>query len=68
MVDSEVNDITKRLENALNEGLFEQAEQIKIEKIEEAATSSNSVIDGADKALLFMKCLLMCFKTCQLLG
>ncbi len=68
MVDSEVNDITKRLENALNEGLFEQAEQIKIEKIEEAATSSNSVIDGADKALLFMKCLLMCFKTCKLLG
>ncbi len=41
-------DMWERMEKSLNDGLFEQAEQKRIEKIEEPETSSTSVIGGAD--------------------
>ncbi len=49
LVDSDIHDMTKRLEEALNNGLFEQAEQSRIEKAEKRETSNTPVIGGADQ-------------------
>ncbi len=48
LVNSDKFDMTKRLETYLNDGSFEKAEKERVAKIEEADTSSTSVIGGAD--------------------
>ncbi len=47
LVDSDIHDMTNRLEAALNDGSFEKAEKQRIAKTKEA--SSTSVVGGSDE-------------------